>query len=87
MLGVFVSNSLLILKDGKITLEKSEDTQIPSYEIPPEIKEYLSENFKKPHGLAGLINEKVDISVANNYCYNQYIAGVVENFDLEEKYI
>jgi hypothetical protein len=56
VLGVYVSNSLLLLKDGRITLERSEDTQIPSYEIPPEIKEYLTENFKKAYGLGGLIN-------------------------------
>lgn len=35
----------------------------------------------------GLVNEKVEIPVANYYCYNQYVAGVMEKFDLQEKYI
>lgn len=74
--GVFVSNNLLLLRDGRIQLKKYEES-IPSFNIPADIRDYLTDNFRKLYGFAGLLNEKVDIKECNYYCFNQFVVGDV----------
>lgn len=75
-----------MLRDGKIQLKKYEENA-PTYNVPAEIRDYMTDNFKKLHGFSGLLNEKVEIKECNYYCFNQFVVGLVEPFETKERTI